>query len=208
MLGKLLISMIILLISSPFANSQQVGPDVKSKEKMIHDKILGISFAEVGKTQPIDSTGYSMVLIADKTGTGKTAMAYVLTSDQLFVDLPGSYGGRLFYTSPEAHHLLKNRILVDTVKTNFTQFVREYWTVYAGMGMWECVINCHTQKAGKYYLVAMIQDRAFGKPGEVIDGKRLSAEELQKGLLRSLQDTTDVAIQQFDRLLASFRIDK
>ena len=101
---------------------------------------------------------------------------------------------------------MDNRVLIDSVTTNYMSFRREYWAVYAGMGMWECVINCTVQRNGRFYIISLIQDRSLGKPGEETEGRPLSAEALKTKAITSLRDTTDVVVKQFDALLGSVQI--
>jgi hypothetical protein len=137
---------------------------------------------------------------------GVSAVAEVSVSDRLFVDLPGSYGGRLYLDSPPAGRILPSRVMVDSVVTAGCKFRREYWAVYAGMGMWEGVINCYARVGGRYYIVSLIQATPLGKPGEQVDGKPLGAEELKTRLLSSLRDSTGVLVGRFADLLSSVQI--
>jgi hypothetical protein len=76
------------------------------------------------------------------------------------------------------------------------------------MGMWEGVINCSTQAGGRYCIVSLIQNIRAGKPGEEVDGKPLTAGDLKGKILASLQDTTNVLINEFTTFLASVQIQK
>ena len=133
---------------------------------------------------------------------------HIFVDQRPFVDLPGTYGGKLYLDGPESSRLMKNRIYVDTTGSDSVKFIREYWVVYAGMGAWECVTNCCTQNADRYYLLSLVNDIIAGKPGEIIDGKKLTSEELKAKLLGEMQDTLNVMVQEFNRIVRSFEIDK
>lgn len=199
---------IILLVLSSLVKSQEIRQKTPSENKPVEDSILGISFSRIGKVEKVDSSDYRIFLNTTKDGSTRSAIARVSVSPRLFVDLPGTYGGRLYLDSPSARRLLKDRVHVDTVKSDSMEFTREYWTVYAGMGAWECVINCYTQEAGRYYILSFSDDKLAGKPGQYAGGKRLTAQKLKARLLRSLQNTTNAGVQQFNELIKSFRINK
>ncbi len=165
----------------------------------LKDKSLGISFIKEGKVTQSGSTTYNIVL-------SSSATAHVSAVNKLFVDLPGSYGGRVYLDSPVGEKIMHNRILVDSINTGQQKLKREYWAVYGGMGMWDCVINCYAYVNGKYYIVSMVQDKMMGKPGEIINGKQISSKELRMKILSSLQDTTNTVVKKFNGLLASFQI--
>ena len=114
----------------------------------------------------------------------------------------------MYLDKPQRTRVLKSRIMVDTVNPSGLAFTREYWAVYCGMGMWEGVINCYTEKSGTYYIVSMVQDGPFGKPGQIRDGEPVTAAQIRQKVLFSLQDTTDQAVQAFSKLIASVEIVK
>jgi hypothetical protein len=167
----------------------------------VEDHALGIAFNAAGSVEKNDSSTYGMIL-----QSAHLARVLVSVGDRLFVDLPGTYGGRLYLDTPSASGSVQDRVLVDTVKTAGREFSRQYWIVYAGMGMWEGVINCYTEEGGRYYIVSLIQDRPFGKPGEEVDGRYLDGGVLKERFLASLRDTTNENVRQFNTLLGSFQI--
>jgi len=174
----------------------------------VQNDILGISFAKVGAVTQIDNSTYRISMSSSNTSPGESAYAQVSSASKLFVDLPGSYGGRVYLDSPSANKLLQNRALVDSVNNGQLIFHRGYWAVYAGMGMWDCVINCSVQKNGRYYIVSLIQEKMMGKPGEIVDSQPLKAENLKSKVVSYLQDTTNSTVSKFNKLLSSFQINK
>lgn len=189
------------------ANGQNKISVQKNLENRIQDKNLGISFAKVGNVVKQDSITYRITLTSSSSYPPQTAIALVTTSNRLFVDLPGSYGGRLYFNSPAGTKFLRNRILADSVNNGHQIFHREYWAVYAGMGMWDCVINNYFQNNGKYYIVSLVQDKQLGKPGEISNGKTLTNEGLKLKALASLQDTTNNIVNEYNKLISSFHIE-
>lgn len=192
----------IITVSGLFftVNCQTITASKQELNDRIKDNALGISFIKAGETARIDTSTYNIKLPS-------SAAAQVSVSNKLFVDLPGSYGGRLYFDSPNAW-IEQNKVKTDNVNSGGQNYQREYWAVYAGMGMWECVINCYTRINGKYYIVSYIQDRQLGKPGEINEGKQLKAEDLKLQALSYLQNQSNNSISEFYTLLASFQIQK
>ena len=188
------------------ADSQFMTSAKQNVENRVQDNALGISFAKVGTVEHLDNSTYKINLLSSDTSPALSAIAEVSVSDRLFIDLPGSYGGRVYLNSPSAAQLFQNRVMVDSVNTGKQKFRREYWAVYAGMGMWDCIINCYVQEKGKYYIVSLVQNKPIGKPGEVVDGNPSTSEELKLKVVASLQDTTDSTVKDFNKMLSSFQI--
>ena len=189
-----------LIVSFLITTNGQTNSSQNSKDS-ISDKSLGISFIKEGSVTQSGNNTYNIVL-------SSSATAHVSAVNKLFVDLPGSYGGRVYFDSPVGEKMMHNRILIDSVNTGQQKLKREYWAVYGGMGMWDCVINCYTYINGKYYIVSMVQDKMIGKPGEIRNGKHVSSTELKMKILSSLQDTTNTVVKKFNSLLTSFQIQK
>jgi len=187
-------------------NAQTMTSSTQDFNNRVQNNVLGISFMKVGEINQIDSTNYNITLQSSGTNSGYNAIAHISVSNRMFVDLPGSYGGRLYLGTPNSIQLTKNIVKVDSIVSGLQNYQREYWVVYAGMGMWDCVINCYEQHEGQYYIVSYNQDKLLGKPGEIIDGKQLNAEDLKSQALSFLQDGTNSSINEFYKLLASFQI--
>ncbi len=200
--------LILFLVISCTAYSQESQSYKSDRSKIIKDNVLGISFPEIGKAEKVDSTGYRMVLPATDETSHASPVVTVSVSNRLFVDLPGSYGGRLYLDRYGARRLRRDIAYTDTTESGSVKFVRQYWTVYAGMGMWECVINCYSDESGRYYILSLSSDVTAGKPGEHVGGIRLTSRRLKSRLLSSLRDTSNVALQQFNKLVTSFQIER
>jgi len=68
------------------------------------------------------------------------------------------------------------------------------------------VVNCYALQKGRYYIISLVQDVQSGKPGEVVDDKKLTKEEIQSSLLDMMQDPTSSSIRQFNQILYSFSV--
>ncbi|MCL4511681.1 MAG: hypothetical protein M1470_11490 [Bacteroidetes bacterium] len=201
-------SFIFILAISCITYSQEAESYKSSQSKVIKDDVLGISFPEIGKVEKVDSSSYRMILNTTNEGSRVSPVARISVSSRLFVDLPGSYGGRLYLDSPRARRLLKNNVYIDTIESGPVKFTRQYWTVYAGMGTWECVVNCYARESSNYYIISLSKNVTAGKPGEHVDGKQLTAGQIKARLLSSLRDTSNVMVQQFNKLVTSFQINR
>ncbi len=208
MINRLICVMVFIPLVIAVVNCQNKSSAAQDGMASFRDDALGISFAKIGTVEKIEGSTYRIMLQPSNNSQAHTAFAQVSTADRLFVDLPGSYGGRFFFDEPSAEKFFQNRILVDSVNTGQLTFRREYWVVYAGMGMWEGVINCYTQKGSGYYVVSLVQELPAGKPGEESDGKPLTADELKEKIFKVLQDTTNVNVSRFTTLLTSVQIYK
>ncbi len=171
----------------------------------IQDNALGVSFIQIGRVAKSDDTTYSIKLTSDTSPT-QTAVANISVSGRLFIDLPGSYGGKVYLDSPAGTKLIHNRVKVDSINIDGLYFRREYWAVYAGMGQWDCVINCYSKESGKYYIVSLVQGKQVGKPGEIIDSNKITSDALQLKALSTMQDTTKNIVESFNKLLSSVQI--
>jgi hypothetical protein len=206
----LLFAMTVLVgLSSTTSGLAQVDKSRSSasSDKVMTDKTLGITFLTIGEATRQVENGYSMSL-QSTGGRIRSATAGVSVSRRRFVDLSGSYGGKLYLDDPKARRLLKNRVKVDTVNIGGLRFRREFWGVYAGMGAWEGVINCYAFHKRQYYSVTLNADMTLGKPGEVVEGGKMSAELLRSRLVDVLNDSREPVIQQYNNLLSSFQVSK
>lgn len=194
-----------LVIVFFIAHGQTINSSTQQdSNNRVQNQSLGISFAKVGSVTQSDNSTYRINLSSDSSA--QSAVAEVSTSNKIYVDLPASYGGRLYIDSPAAQKMLKSRVMTNSVTTEHAAFQRDYWAVYAGMGMWDCVINCYTQQNGHYYIVSLVQEKHLGKPGEIVNGNSLTSEQLKSMAVSSMQDTTSSVVSNFNKLLSSFRI--
>ena len=199
---------IIILSGFLFAVNGQNTEISSNVPNRIQNNELGISFIKNGEVKQIDNSTYNIALTSTESNPTNNAIAEVSVSNRLYVDLPGSYGGRFYLDSPNASQFLKNRVMTDSIILNQQSYQRDYWVVYAGMGMWDCVINCFAKRDGQYYIVSLIQDMHIGKPGEIIEGQQLKSGDLKLQGLSYLKDEANNSISEYYKLLSSFQIQK
>ncbi|MGB9773150.1 MAG: hypothetical protein ACP5JH_00980 [Bacteroidota bacterium] len=203
---KILAVSVLVISYNLLAFAQQPKDQISSSVKTVTNKSFGFSFKTAGEVVREDSATYSIKFSALSGLNGSTPYAYVSVSNEPFVYLPGSYGGRYFLNQNAQADLLIDRLLIDSITVNGLKFRREYWAVYAGMGAWEAVVNCYTLQKDRYYVISLVQDLQSGKPGEVINDKKLTKEEIQSSLLHMMQDATSSTIRQFNQILYSFSL--
>ena len=189
----------LILCLSAIMYGQENNGVLSSGTRIVTDAGLGISFSVTGAAVKTDGETYHIDLPV------QNAYAEVSASARPFIDLPGSYGGRLFLDSPDAVSIIERRIFVDTLRIESSSFRREYWTVYAGMGMWDCVIRCASIGNSNTVCVMLVQQMAAGKPGESGEHTPLTTESISKNILLKLQDPKSETISSFNALLSSVR---
>ena len=167
------------------------------------DNVMGVSFAPIGRVTKPDDATCAMTILPVSPSSSAGTIAEVSVSSRPFVDLPGSYGGRLYLDPAPASGIQRANVRVDSILVSGLMFRREYWAVYAGMGMWEGVVNCYARAGGRYCVVSLVQEMRAGKPGEEVLGKRLNAESIRAALLSSLRDSTAEPVNRFNQLLSS-----
>ena len=176
-----------------------------AQENVITDQALGVSFRTIGQSARTAGDEHVMT-VQSGVGIIRSATASVSVSPRPYVDLPGSYGGRLYLDDARANVMIRNIAKIESVEVAGIQFRRELWVVYAGMGQWEGVINCYALHNAQYYDLALNTGISLGKPGEVLDGKAVDAESLRSRLVAILTDAGEPVLQNFNDLLTSFRI--
>ena len=174
-------------------------------DSIVGDQALGVSFLRVGDVKKHGENGYAMSL-QSLDGRIKQATAGVSISPSRAVDLSGSYGGTVNPDDPAAASLLKNRVKVDTVTAGGLQFRREYWAVYAGMGAWEGIIHCYAFNNGQYDVLSLNAGVILGKPGDDVDGEKMTTEQLQARMVTILSDSHEPVVKMFNDLLSSFQV--
>ena len=193
---------------SSLTNAQTGGNQLlSSKDAVVIDQALGISFLKPGQAVRQGNNGYEFSL-QSSSGNIRQAVASILISQKPSVDLSGTYGGRLSLDAPEARRLLENVVKVDTIVLRGLVFRRELWAVYAGMGAWEGVVNCYALRNNQYYNLCLNVGVNAGKPGETEGGEAVSAKALQARVAGVLTDAREPVIQQFNSLLSSFQLNQ
>ena len=196
----------LLFVIALSVRSQNIPiPSASISDSLVFDHTLGISFVRAGQEIKRTDGGYGITL-ESTGGMIRRAAAGIFVASRRTIDLPGSYGGKMYLDNPRAGAILKNIVRVDTTSVNGIPFTREYWAVYAGMGMWEGVVNCSALRNGQYYVVSLTTDFMLGKPGDDVEGKRITTEALRSRMADILSDPREPVVQQFNSILSSFEV--
>jgi len=199
----------VMVIAASASTSIRAGVDSPAQGRessRVDDRALGIAFTPVGRVTKTGDATYSMAMVSPVPSPAPDAVAEVSVSDRLFVDLPGSYGGRFYLDSAKPPVMLRSLLTADSLARGGNMYRREYWIVYAGMGMWEGVINCYTRAGGKFCIVSLIKEAPMGKPGERMEEGSADAEDIRARFLSTLRDSTAPLIERFDSLLSSVQL--
>jgi len=181
-----------------------------NKSNSYHNSFYGFKIDYVGE---LEERSVSEVIVKlPQFEESQTSQSYVsISTDQRpFVDLPGTYGGRFYFNNDSISALLSNRYAIehDTDTVNGLVFTKEYWLVYGGMGNWETIINCYTEHQGRYYVISLVHLFLSGRPGEVMNGKKISKQELIANGLKAAHDNNNKYVNAFNAMLSSFSISK
>ncbi len=195
----------LLLVSVFHLRVEAQSPPLGIRDSIVTDHTLGISFLQIGSLTGSSSGGYTIVL-QSASGSIRQATVQLSVSPKPFIELPGSYGGRKYIGDKTSRPLLKNVVAIDSVPVNGVDFRREYWVVYAGMGMWEGIVNCYASVRGQYYELSLNTGIAAGKPGEVFDGTEMRASDLALRVANILRDENEMVIRQFNTVLSSLKL--
>ena len=133
---------------------------------------------------------------------------HIFVSQQPFVYLPGTYGGRFYFETDKTPNTAADHVRGDSVTVNGIRFARDYWAVYAGMGQWETVDNCYTIHGGRCYTISLTRNFKTVMPGQTVNGTRTTKEQLRSSLIGKMRDTSNVNVKSFNELLKSFSITK
>ncbi len=198
-------TIVILVCTSMFFPLLAQNQPLSSHNRVVSDRTLGISFLQVGKITRESHSIYQMLIESDH-GVIEHATAEIFLAQRPSVDLPGSYGGQLYLNDVKSKLLSENVVAVDTLIVHGLKFRRDYWAVYAGMGMWEGVINCYAFGGQQYYNVSLDVGINAGKPGEDVNGQTLDTHLLRNRVAKIICDSHEPAVQKFNELLLSFQL--
>ena len=175
------------------------------RDSLVTDPALGIAYLQIGPSARHGQHELALSL-QSPVGSIRGAVLTVCRSQKPFVDLSGSFGGRMDTDDPKITSLLENRVRVDTVELAGLRFRREFWAVYAGMGEWEGVITCYAPHDGVYYVLSLHTGVNLGKPGEVVDGTPIGAEPLRRQLANMLFDDREPLVRRFNDFLSTIQL--
>ena len=100
----------------------------------------------------------------------------LLIDKQLSVNLPGTFGGRLPYTSSQ------KPTYTESYKIGNLLGKIDYWIVYGGAGSWDRTINAYFQKDDLYYILSLYwpfnaYPEGEGKQQQIIDERLNEARQ-------------------------------
>jgi len=174
-----------------------------SKAESILQK-YGFNLNCEGTISKVDNNELSIV--PDEMKTDGRSMVQVSVNLGPSVYLPGTYGGRFYFSENPNSNLLANRILSDKIVVNGLEFIKEYWVVYGGAGGWETVINSYTKQNGNYYTISLQHSFIFGMPGTMEGDKKVSKEDFIKQALSDMKNNSDQYVKSYDNILSSFTL--
>jgi hypothetical protein len=202
-----LFAFVILLIQS-IVVGQEVSKQRSKQIGTYYSSLYGFRINYSGKLVE-RSTGEVLVMLTHlDNGRAKQSYVIVSVSQRPFVDLPGTYGGRYYFSPDSNSEFMSNRYAVEQVTVNKRIFTREYWVVYAGAGSWDTVINCYTKIGQKYYIISLVHEFVSGIPGSVINGRKVSKQEIVDKALKAMHDTNNNFVKAFNSIVSSFSIIK
>ncbi len=209
---KKLITSTLFVVTFVFAtmlvSRAQSGKSGATKFKVYTNPSAAFTFKYQGTVARKDSNECSIELpLAENSGTGR-AVVRVFTSQRPFVYLPGTYGGKYYFSSNENNLMAADRVTGDSVSVNGLRFAQDYWAVYAGMGQWETVDNCYSYHDGRYYVISLSRNLRTGMPGEIVNGIRTSKSLMRTTFIDRMRDTTNTYVQSFSQILKSFSLTK
>ena len=183
--------------------------DVRGKQLDVYaSSIHGFKFQYEGTLTERDKDEYVIKLPANASGDGAESFVHIFVDARPFVYLPGTYGGKYYYSEAKDSRVTENRIPDDSVSVNGVRFARDYWAVYAGQGQWETVINCYAFHEGQYYVVSCVHNFLTAMPGETVNGVRTSKQQIRTKLINALHDTTNDYVKSFNQILGSVSFTK
>ncbi len=197
--------MFFLLGESLVAQTKQVS----ARETHVYvDSSYGFKVQYAGTLVQKNRDEYVIQLPSTSTRSNSGGEVHIFVSQQPFVYLPGTYGGRYYFPNDGTDRTSSDRVPGDSVIVNGQSFARDYWAVYAGQGQWETVINCYVFHNGQYYVVSMLHNFLTGMPGEIVNGTRITKKQMRASLIEKLHDPANAYVSSFNQVLESFSFTK
>jgi len=179
-----------------------------NKINTYHNSIYGFNIQYPGELKERTTDEIVIQLSQVDASQSQQSQVNISVDKKSFVDLPGTYGGRYYFSDNPNSNLMSDRYAVEQDTLNGLIFAKEYWVVYGGMGGWETIINCYTQHQGQYYIISLVHKFISGTPGEIIDDKKIMQQELINEALQTMRDTNNYYVNAFTNILSSFTISK
>lgn len=195
--------MFLLMGTAIFAQNKQAS--VK-QVKVYVDSSYGFKVQYEGTLSERSKDEYVIKLPPPADAKEVGSYARIFVSQRPFVYLPGTYGGRYYFNDDKTSRILSDYVHADSVSVNGLRFARDYWAVYVGQGQWETVINCYAFHSGRYYTVSLGHNFLTGMPGEIVNGSRITKQQMWTRLIDTMRDTTNGYVKSFNQILGSFSI--
>ncbi len=196
---------IVLLGTTAFAQKNKTAG---SGLNVYASPTYGFKVQYQGTLAESNKSEFVITLPSSTAQSGNAGKVRIFVAQRPFVYLPGTYGGKYYFSGNNTGITASDRVRGDSVDVNGLVFARDYWAIYAGMGQWETVINCYALHDGQYYVVSLSHDFVTPKPGEVINGSRVTKHQISASLIGALQDSTNGYVKSFNHILESFSLTK
>jgi len=203
-----LLSVFILPLIQNVAIAQQSVHQSLNKVSDYHNSVYRFKIQYSGKLT--ERSTNEVVVELPQFDSSKIERSYVTISvdQQPFVDLSGTYGGRYYFNQKSNAQVLSHRYATEQDTVSGFAFTKEYWLVYGGMGSWDAIINAYTKYENHYYIISLTHSFLTEKPGEVIDGRKISEHELINKGLELMHNEKNKYVDAFNSILSSFSIGK
>jgi len=121
------------------------------------------------------------------------------------VFLPGTFGQSMNIRKEGKKEAASDRKATENFRANGLEFVKEYWVVYAGAGMWETVINCYTFDNGRYFICSLHHEFASDLRKTGVVPHTRTTGDIENQLVRAMKDGDNMYVETFDSVLKSFK---
>jgi len=197
------ITILIFLIQGNVLG-QELAKMSLNQIKNYNNSYYGFSFNYWGELSTFKKNEI-FVALRQSTTSGEPQSYLLVSADSLlYVDLPGTYGGRFYYGSNNNNQFMSNRYEVRKDTINDIVFMKEYWIVYGGMGVWDTVIHCYTIQGPIYYNLSLVHNFIYGMPGIVVNGKKITKKEFVNKALKAMKDKKNFYVKSLNLVLTNF----
>jgi hypothetical protein len=155
-----------------------------------------------GTISRVEKNEFSIVPNDMKTEGRSSVQVSVNESPSVF--LPGTFGGRYYYNEYSTPAFASNKIISEKLIVNGLEFIKEYWVVYGGAGIWEMVINSYTKHFGHYYSISLQHNFISGTPGTMAENRLMTKDNYINEAIAKMINNEDQNIINYNMILSSF----
>jgi len=192
------------ILSAPVEQEQAKG--ASTQWKVYDDQKLGFSIKYLGGLTGNSITGLTIRLPAMQKEDKEGGFVHIFVDERPFVFLPGTFGGPYYFEEHASAPAQADRVLTEKVTLNGMPATKDYWIIYGGAGSWETVINCYTKYNKRTYIISLHRNFVSGVPGQEIDGKKITKEEIVSRALTLMRDFDNKYVKTFDEMLSTFTV--